>query len=333
MANASYHPESTPSGKLPPWEVAKAFAFSEVLQTVCQELKSSSSELLGMRVDAYIASKLQVKDGGCPSARAVRDVLQKCVHKDWYPGKPKENKGGRPSIITDHQKSEVARVAMDLKRQLVAPTPRNVRARLPRKTRNAQTGEPLSDWTMHQIFTSKCYDESEDDPWIHLPCHSQDVLPSDLKPLRVNAAQWILKHFTTRSWYDQVAIDPCYSLLPKSLGKQEELKVAAMGKSRWMSPESARKGVNLRAPATARTQSSAYATQVHWTPVFARGKVKIFVLDPAKASEDPTYPTKLNDSDPCQHQLRVCALSCSYSCCCCCCWPSDGHQGVCTKRP
>ena len=33
---------------------------------------------------------------------------------------------------------------------------------------------------------------------------------------------------------------------------------------------------------------------MHWTPVFARGKVRIYVCDPAVAG--PMYPEKLNDS-------------------------------------
>ena len=51
-----------------------------------------------------------------------------------------------------------------------------------------------------------------------------------------------------------------------------------MGKSKWTSKKSRRKGVNARAPATATSQASG-ATFVHWTPVFARGKVKIYLCD------------------------------------------------------
>ena len=87
-------------------------------------------------------------------------------------------------------------------------------------------------------------------------------------------------------------------MVATTLAKSEELKVAAMGASEWMSNKSSRKGPNLRAPATARTQKSGYTVQIHWTPVFARGKVHIFVLDPEKAVDDAEYPVKLNDSEP-----------------------------------
>jgi hypothetical protein len=38
-------------------------------------------------------------------------------------------------------------------------------------------------------------------------------------------------------------------------------------------------------------------TQVHWTPVFTRGKLSIFVCNPNRAAEDGEYPAKLNDSE------------------------------------
>ena len=46
--------------------------------------------------------------------------------------------------------------------------------------------------------------------------------------------------------------------------------------------KSARKGSNLRAPATAKTQKS-HCTVVPWTPVFARGRLKLVVLTDVKA--------------------------------------------------
>ena len=69
-----------------------------------------------------------------------------------------------------------------------------------------------------------------------------------------------------------------------------------MGKNKWMSKSSSRKGCNLRAPVTARRQGGGSVLQVHWTPVFARGKLRIFMCDPALAA-DPQHPQKLNDSE------------------------------------
>ena len=69
-----------------------------------------------------------------------------------------------------------------------------------------------------------------------------------------------------------------------------------MGKSKWMSPGSKRKGVNLRAPATAKTQAGNNVLQVHWTPIFTRGKIRLYVCDEAAAEQDARLQKKLNDS-------------------------------------
>ena len=59
--------------------------------------------------------------------------------------------------------------------------------------------------------------------------------------------------------------------------KSDLLKIAAMGNKKWMSAKSKRKGSNLRAPKTAKTQKES-CTVVPWTPVFTRGRVKLVVL-------------------------------------------------------
>ena len=68
-----------------------------------------------------------------------------------------------------------------------------------------------------------------------------------------------------------------------------------MGKVKWRSTRSARKGPNMRAPATAKTQLHGN-TRVDWTPVFARGKVTIYVVDSDEAARDTNLPQKLTDS-------------------------------------
>lgn len=68
-----------------------------------------------------------------------------------------------------------------------------------------------------------------------------------------------------------------------------------MGKKGWRSKGAPRHGNNLRAPSTTATQSSA-SIRVDWTPVFARGKVRLVVIDSARALTDPEYPAKLTDA-------------------------------------
>ena len=137
----------TRAGELPPWESAKVVAFHVVLTDVAELLDSRAADLVGMRVDDYIAGKVFVKGGGHPCRTAVKKIIAKAKDPAWYPGKPARSsdgdKGGRPPVYSAHQKAEVARVAMELKRKLKAPTPSRVRARLPQICRNPETGEPL----------------------------------------------------------------------------------------------------------------------------------------------------------------------------------------------
>ena len=64
---------------------------------------------------------------------------------------------------------------------------------------------------------------------------------------------------------------------PKKQSKADLLKIASMGIRKWMSEGSKRKGANLRAPATAKTQKEG-CDIVPWTPVFTRGRVRIVVF-------------------------------------------------------
>jgi hypothetical protein len=298
MDPPDFKPSNTVAGELPPWEIAKAFAFHVVLAKVAEELDTPASELVCQRVDEYIAGQLSLQGGGRPQPRCVRKVIARCQDPAWYPGQRTEaRKGaGRPPVYSEHVKHEVARVAMELKRKRIRPTPRRVRAKLPNLASNPDTGKRMSDKTVQVIFQTRCYDETEDDLWQYLPCPSQDALPESLKPLRVLCAKHILRNFSACSWYSFISIDPCYSLLPKTQDRLDGQQVKAMGKVKWMSKKSARKGVNLRQESFANTQGGSDVIRVDWTPVFVRGNVVIYIVDQAAAAEDPRLPSKLSDS-------------------------------------
>ena len=293
----TFAPGDTPGGELPPWEVAKAYAFHVVIEKMREVSGKSTRSLLNATKAAFIAEQVVTADGEHPSARAVQYVVARCEDPEWYPGKPRLQGAGRPPVYSDFRKEKVAEVAMaSLKRRRIAPTPRRVRQKLPGLTRNPVTGRPMDDKTLHTIFKTRCYDEKEDDPWQYLEAEAQDVLAEELKPLRVTCAQWILDNIPQRDWLQHVAIDPCYKLLPKKQERLEELQVAAMGKKKWMSKASARKGTNLRAPKTAKTQAGSQVTKVEWTPVFARGRLRIYVCNPELADADSRFPASLASS-------------------------------------
>ena len=292
----SFDPRQTRDDRLPPWEVAKAWALGVVIEQMKKSSGMSTQKLLQMNKRNFIASQVRTAKGEQPSARAITDALNRSRSPDWFPGKPNATGGGRPPVYTEHRKEKIAQVAMDLKRKRIAPTPRRVRQQLPGLTRNPVSGEPMDDKTIHAIYATRCYDEREDDPWQYLDSVEQDALPEELKPKRVDCGQWILDNIPEADLMEHIAIDPCYKLLPKKQEKMEELQVAAMGKKKWISKGSARKGVNLRASRTAKTQAGSQVTKADWTPVFAKGRLRIYVCDPALAAVDDRYPSKLSDS-------------------------------------
>ena len=174
------------NGRLPPFEVAKAHAFQMALLAIGEHLAASPADLFGERVDDSIARHLTLQGGGRPKARAVRKVLAKVKDATWYPGKQPHNMGGRPPVITEHQREEVARVAMEMKRRRVAPTPRRVRARLPAVCVNKETGLPMSDKVIHDIYRTRCFDDTEDDQWQWLSLLSIELLPDESRSRRVD---------------------------------------------------------------------------------------------------------------------------------------------------
>ena len=156
---ATFCPEQIQVGRLAPWEVAKAIAYRDVVKHILEHTGMSAHDLLGVRVDDFIAKRITLKGGGHPSPRAIRALLSKCSDPSWYPGKARDNVGGRPATISNFQRREVARAAMGLKRKRIAPSPARVRAALPRRSLNPETGAPLSDKTIREVFKTLCYDE------------------------------------------------------------------------------------------------------------------------------------------------------------------------------
>ena len=278
-------PASTPSGKLPPMEVAKAIAFEKVISCMEKHLGKTCWELLGKSKKDFTAGQLKTIGGQRPSGRAVQKHWTKVkLDGKWFPGKKLPTTAGRPPLITQAQKRAIADKAMELKEDYEAPTPEKIRVCLPRLTINKGTKASMSDWSIYQVFKTMCYDESEDDPWQFLPSLQQDCLTDEMKPPRVSTAKHVLNNINEHAAWNFVAIDPCISLLPRRQEKADLLKIAAMGHSKWMSKKSRRKGVNLRAPATAKTQKNkSDSAWVPWTPVFARGCLRLVVLTEPKA--------------------------------------------------
>ena len=75
MALPVFSPEHTLDGELPPWEIAKAFAFHVVLSDVAKHLGMGPKDLVDGRAGSYIASKVLLKGGGHPTERSIQKTI------------------------------------------------------------------------------------------------------------------------------------------------------------------------------------------------------------------------------------------------------------------
>ena len=75
MGAVNFGPDSTQLGLLPPWQVALAVAYHNVLETMASEHGAMPHELVGQPVTQYIAARLQVKGGGRPTPCTDRPGL------------------------------------------------------------------------------------------------------------------------------------------------------------------------------------------------------------------------------------------------------------------
>ena len=78
----------------------------------------------------------------------------------------------------------------------MAPTPGKIRFLLPKKTFNEKTQDPISNYTIKEIFEIMCNDEKDDDPWQFLLSLQQDALTDELKDIEgkaINKARYILR--------------------------------------------------------------------------------------------------------------------------------------------
>ena len=151
--DSQFSPDTTPKGMLPPFEVAKAYAFDKALSQMQEHMGKSLWQLLGEDKGEFIAKHLELKGGGQPSRSAVFKAIRRYRETGWYPGKVTGQRTGRPPTFTQNQKEEMARVAMETKRCLEKPTPAGVRAKLPRLSLNPDTQAPASNWTIYNIST------------------------------------------------------------------------------------------------------------------------------------------------------------------------------------
>ncbi len=83
-----FDPADTPSGKMPPFEVTKAIALEQVINTMEKHMGKTCWQLLGQGKAEFARQQLTVAGGGKPTRRAVQKLWTK-VKKDktWFPAR------------------------------------------------------------------------------------------------------------------------------------------------------------------------------------------------------------------------------------------------------
>ena len=71
---------------MPPFEVAKAFAFDVVIASMEDHMGMSAAKLIGEDNGDFIAKQLEVKGGGAPTRRAVFKAIKRCGEEGRFPG-------------------------------------------------------------------------------------------------------------------------------------------------------------------------------------------------------------------------------------------------------
>ena len=69
---------------MPPFEIAKAYAFEHVIRQMEKHMEKSARVLLGKDKGEFIAEHLTLKGGGNPTRQAVRATCAEAVAQSMY---------------------------------------------------------------------------------------------------------------------------------------------------------------------------------------------------------------------------------------------------------
>ena len=123
-------------GTLAPSEVAKCLAFKECLDAIEAHTQKTCWQLTGLSKKDFTAQHLTKtggKKGEIVTGRAVQKHWTKAkLKKNWLPKSGNKPGAGRPPQITQGQKLAIANKAMELKEEIIPPTPEKIRICLPK---------------------------------------------------------------------------------------------------------------------------------------------------------------------------------------------------------
>ena len=262
-------------GCMTPWQQARAYGLNEAWTEMHGESTYGKQK--------WIADRVYVQGPGRkhPTPEAISQLIKKMTQdEDWFPGKVYGSLGGRPSALTETNKSIIATSAMAMKERGIEPTYALVIAQCPNASINPSTGEPVSKQVVYDILESRCYDIDPDTPWCHQKRLAKiAVLPQDI-PRRLEFGKYMLSLRHTPRWYWQHVTwtDICNSVLPLTIRKANAQALAQKGGSGWMSTDAKHEAANMRGNKRELVLAGKECVRIYWMPVLARGKLHIELL-------------------------------------------------------
>ena len=262
-------------GCMAPWQQALVFGLNEAWQETHGDKQYGKIQWIKDRVYVQGPGKKH------PSPDAVSQLLQKMGEdEDWFPGKVYGSLGGRPSAVSERNKSIIATSAMAMKERGVEPTYALIIAQCPNASINVSTGEPVSKQVVYDIMENRCYDIDPSMPWSHKKrLVKKAVLPQDLpKRLAFGNHMLSLKHTPYWYWRHVVWTDVCNSVLPTTMRKANAQALAQKAGAGWMSEDAKHEVVNMRGKKEDLVLAGKECVRVYWMPILAQGKLHLELL-------------------------------------------------------
>ena len=112
---------------------------------------------------------------------------------EWYPGKTYRKRPGPQAVLHGKKRKQVAKSAMNLKKEGAEPTYAAIAARCPAAVVNPDTGKPVDKKLVYIVLKTDCYDRSPEEPWVCEPVYTRWFFPEDLMEQRLRWAKRLLE--------------------------------------------------------------------------------------------------------------------------------------------
>ncbi len=143
------------------WKEGRDGALSPLEQMRAWALRTAQRDLGGDKAVNYkkIAERVTKVGGGHPGRDAIRQLLERVDEDpDWYPGKNYRKRSGPQPVLQGKKRKQVAKSAMNLKKEGAEPTCAAIAARCPAAVANPNTRKPVDKKLVYTVLKTDCYD-------------------------------------------------------------------------------------------------------------------------------------------------------------------------------